>query len=194
MGIAEVEGLWHLRPYQIATGKSSKLIPTIGLSLGMIYFNTYRYAYTNQKNGEAYPDYVSRMKNDHLFNLRDLGSEGQNFLPGSKPYSPIAFNIGTSFSTTYLMKRWALKGEVKFVYSSTDYLDDFGPGLWFGGDYDALRAAAYDKLPGISESDLNKISNYSLKDKIAPNTPRSTNGLNDWYFQLHLGASYILFK
>jgi hypothetical protein len=58
----------------------------------------------------------------------------------------------------------------------------------------ALRAAAYDKFPGITESDLNKISNSSMKDKIAPNTPRSTNGLNDWYFQLHLGASYILFK
>lgn len=194
MGIAEVEGLWHLRPYQIATGKSSKIIPTVGLSLGMIYFNTYRYAYTNQKNGEAYPDYVSRMKNEHLYNLRDLGSEGQNFLPGSEPYSPIAFNVGTSFSLTYLMKRWAFKGEIKAVYTSTDYLDDFGPGLWFGGDYDALRAAAYDKLPGISESDLNKISNSSLKDKIAPNTPRSTNGLNDWYFQAHMGASYILFK
>lgn len=194
MGIAEVEGLWHLRPYQIATGKSSKLIPTVGLSLGMIYFNTYRYAYTNQKNGEAYPDYVSRMKNEHLYNLRDLGSEGQNFLPGAKPYSPIAFNIGTSFSVTYLMKRWAFKGELKAVYTSTDYLDDFGPGLWFGGDYDAMRAAAYDKLPGITEADLNKISNSSLKDKIAPNTPRSTNGLNDWYFQAHMGASYILFK
>ena len=194
MGIAEVEGMWHLRPYQLAAGKSGKLIPTVGLSLGMLYFNTYRYAYTNQKNGEAYPDYVSRMKNEHLYNLRNLGSEGQNFLPGAKPYSPIAFNIGTSFSTTYLMKRWAIKGEVKAVYTSTDYLDDYGPGLWFGGDYNAMRAAAYDKLPGISESDMNKISNYSLKDKIAPNTPRSTNGLNDWYFQMHLGASYILFK
>ncbi len=194
MGIAEIEGMWHLRPYIIGAGKSSKIIPTLGLSLGMIYFNTYRYAYTGQKSKEEYSDYVARMKNEHLYNLRDLGSEGQNFLPGSSPYSPIAFNIGTSFSLTYLMKRWAIKGEMKAVYTSTDYLDDFGPGLWFGGDYDAMRAAAYDKLPGISESDLNKISNYSLKDKIAPNAPRSTNGLNDWYFQLHLGASYILFK
>ncbi len=194
MGIAEVEGLWHLRPYQLSTGKTSRIIPTLGLSLGMIYFNTYRYAYTNQGNKEAYSDYVARMKNEHLYNLRDLGSEGQNFLPGAKPYSPIAFNVGTSFSLTYLRKRWAFKGEMKAVYTSTDYLDDYGPGVWFGGDYDAMRAAAYDKLPGITESDMNKISNYSLKDKIAPNAPRSTNGLNDWYFQLHLGASYILFK
>ncbi len=194
MGIAEVEGLWHLRPYQLSTGKTSRIIPTLGLSLGMIYFNTYRYAYTNQGNKEAYSDYVARMKNEHLYNLRDLGSEGQNYLPGAKPYSPIAFNVGTSFSLTYLRKRWAFKGEMKAVYTSTDYLDDYGPGVWFGGDYDAMRAAAYDKLPGITESDMNKISNYSLKDKIAPNAPRSTNGLNDWYFQLHLGASYILFK
>ncbi len=194
MGIAEVEGLWHLKPYQLVAGKSSRIIPTLGLSLGMMYFNTYRYAYTGQKSKEEYSDYVARMKNEHLYNLRDLGSEGQNFLPGASPYSPIAFNIGTSFSLTYLMKRWTIKGEMKAVYTSTDYLDDYGPGLWFGGDYDAMRAAAYDKLPGISESDLNKISNYSLKDKIAPNAPRSTNGLNDWYFQMHLGASYILFK
>lgn len=194
MGIVELEGLWHMRPYQISAGKTAKLVPSLGLSVGMLYFNTYRFAYSRQQSGEEFSEYVDRMKNEHLYNLRDLGSEGQNFLPGAKPYSPIAFNIGTSFSLTYLRKRWAFKGEMKAVYTSTDYLDDYGPGLWFGGDYDAMRAAAYDKYPGISESELNKISNYSLKDKIAPNAQRSTNGLNDWYFQFHLGASYILFK
>ena len=120
MGIAEVEGLWHLSPYYLAAGKSTRLIPSLGLSLGVLYFNTYRYAYTGQKSKESYSDYVARMKNEHLYNLRDLGSEGQNFLPGAKPYSPIAFNVGTSFSLTFLMKRWTIKGEMKAVYSCTD--------------------------------------------------------------------------
>ena len=134
------------------------------------------------------------MNNEHLWNLRLLGSEGQNFLPGKSPYSTIAFNLGSSFSLTYLRKRFALKGEMKVVYTSTDYLDDFGPGVWFGGNYDKMVETAFSKYDNISQSDMIKISGSDLKDKIGVSIPRSTDGLNDWYYQFHLGMSFMLFK
>lgn len=191
MWIGEVEALWHLRSYQIRDGKRSKLIPTLGLSVGMLHYTPYRYAYTNQKNRETRADYVLRMKEDHRYSLRELGSEGQNFLPNAKPYSSIAFNVGSSFTLTYLFKRFAIKGEMRAAYTSTDYLDDFGSGFWYGGDVDALRAN--NQIQTITrEADLNKIIGYDAR--IAPNAPRSVDGLNDWYYQLHLGLSYILIK
>ena len=194
MGILEFEGLWHLRSYKIDEVKKSKIIPSIGLSVGVIYFTPYRYAYSNQGNNESRSDYEARMNSDHLFNLRSLGSEGQNFLPGKSQYSSIAFNVGTSFSLTYLMKRFALKGEMKVAYTSTDYLDDFGPGIWFGGDYNKMVDAAFKQYDNITQADMNKISGSSMKSLIGANIPRSTNGLNDWYYQLHLGMSYMLFN
>jgi hypothetical protein len=191
MWIGEIEALWHLTSYQIKEGKNSKIIPSIGLSLGMMHYTPYRYAYTNQKNSETREDYLVRMKEFHRYNLRELGSEGQNFLPNSRPYSTIAFNIGSSFSLTYLFKRFAIKGEMKAAYTSTDYLDDFGPGFWYGGDVDALRVNQ--KLQFVTrEADLNKIIGYD--SRIETNAPRSIDGLNDWYYQLHLGMSYILIK
>ncbi len=194
MGILEFEGLWHLRAYKIDEGKNSKLIPSIGLSLGVLYFTPYRYAYTSQRNNETRSAYEERMNTEHLWNLRDLGSEGQNFLPGKSQYSAIAFNVGTSFSLTYLMKRFAVKGEMKVAYTSTDYLDDFGPGLWFGGDYNKMVESAYKQFDNITQADMNKITGSSMKSIIGANIPRSTNGLNDWYYQLHLGMSYMLFN
>ena len=194
MGILEFEGLWHLRSYKIDEVKKSKIIPSIGLSVGVMYFTPYRYAYSNQGNNESRSDYEARMNSDHLFNLRSLGSEGQNFLPGKSQYSPIAFNVGTSFSLTYLMKRFAVKGEMKVAYTSTDYLDDFGPGLWFGGDYNKMVESAYKQFDNITQADMNKITGSSMKSIIGANIPRSTNGLNDWYYQLHLGMSYMLFN
>ncbi len=190
MQILEIEGLWHLKSYQLERNENHKFIPSLGLSLGVLHFTPYRIAMADRKTGESSSDYESRLYSDHMYNLRDLGSEGQNFLPGAKPYSSIALNIGSSFSMTYLRKRYAIKGEMKFVYTSTDYLDDFGPGLWSGGDMNKLRSSS--KVELTDPADLQKITQYN--GAIAKNAPRSTNGLNDWYFQLHLGMSYRLFK
>ena len=190
MQILEIEGLWHLRSYKLESNNKYKFIPSLGLSLGVLHFTPYRIANADRKTGESSSDYESRLYSEHMYNLRDLGSEGQNFIPGASTYSSIALNVGSSFSLTYLRKRYAIKGEFKFVYTSTDYLDDFGPGLWSGGDINKLRASS--KVELTDPADLQKITQYN--GAIAKNAPRSTNGLNDWYMQLHLGMSYRLFK
>lgn len=185
----EIEGLWHLKSYNLAPNQWSKLIPSIGLSLGAIHFTPYRTKYTQQGEDEGYFSYLSRNR-DNRYNLRDLGTEGQHFLPGGEPYSSLALTAGLSFSMTWLFEDFALKGEVRSTYTSTDYLDDFGPGLWYGGDADAVRAN--NGFEGISDSDLDNILREIQLPKT--NTFRSTDGLNDWYFQGHLGFSIFLDK
>jgi len=198
MGLLEFEGLWHLRPYKIEAGKNSTTIPSIGLSAGIMYFTPYRIAFVEgQSSTETRDDWENKMYTKHLWDLRKLGSEGQNFLPGKSPYSPIAFNLGTSFSLTYLKKRYALKGEMKFVYTSTDYLDDFGPGIWYGGNYDKMVKSAYKMYDNIPQADMDAITwtpNSNKQKRLGWINPRSTDGLNDWYYQLHLGMSYFIFK
>ena len=196
MWIAEFEALWHLRTYKIKQGRNGRLIPSFGIGVGVLHFTPYRYAYTSQKSAETYADYVARQKAQHKYNLRKLGSEGQNFLPGESQYSSIAINFGPSFSLTWLRKRWAFKGEMKAMYTNTDYLDDFGRGVWYGGDREKVQSTHEVDFSNTPEnrrlSDLNKITSFN--PNLGTNAPRSTDGLNDWYYQLHLGLSYTLFK
>jgi hypothetical protein len=185
----EIEGLWHLRSYELRPNQWSKLIPSIGLSVGAFHFTPYRTLYTPQGDDENYFEYLARNR-ENRYNLRDLGTEGQNFLPGAKPYGSLALSAGLSFSMTWLFQDFALKGEVRSVYTSTDYLDDFGPGLWYGGDANAVKNNH--RYDGLSDNEVGLILREIELPK--PNTFRSTDGLNDWYFQGHLGFSIFLDK
>jgi hypothetical protein len=191
MNNLEIEGLWHLVPYELKKGKKYRIIPTLGLSLGAIHYTPYRYTWAPSFPGEKWEDYKF---NPTKHNLRKLGSEGQNFLPGAKPYGIFAGSVGTSFQLAYLRKKWALKGEMKFVYTSTDYLDDFGPGIWYGGDLQKVRENH--KIKNITNQELRDITTelqYNV-DRVSKSAYRSTDGLNDWYYQAHLGFSYFLFS
>jgi hypothetical protein len=81
---------------------------------------------------------------------------------------------------------------LKAIYTSTDYLDDFGPGLWYGGDFNQMVANQKAVEQGVDDylAKVQKISAYN--PAINQSTYRSTNGLNDWYFQAHMGISYNL--
>lgn len=184
----EFEGIWHLRQYQLNPNQRSKLIPSIGLNFGTIQFTPQRTKYTTRLEDDNYFSYLSRAK-ERRINLRDLGSEGQNFLPGAEPYSQLALTGGMSFSMTWLFQNFALKGEIKGVYTSTDYLDDFGPGLWYGGNRDAVIDNAQVD-PNLTRGEVaSYVQNVDLPQ---PGIQRSTDGLNDWYFQGHLGFSIFL--
>jgi len=192
MNIVEGEMVWHLKDYAFKPGRNSRFVPSIGLSFGALQYTPYRYAYKSQRDDEAYAAYKSRMNNEYRFNLRKLGSEGQNFLPGTKQYSQFAGNVGATLMLAYIRKKWSFKGEIKSVYTTTDYLDDFGPGLWYGGNYQLMRDNQEAIDPNSPEylANLNKISAYN--PAINTSTYRSTNGKNDWYFQMHMGLSYNL--
>jgi hypothetical protein len=192
MHILEFEGLWHLKDYKIRNGRNSRLVPTLGISLGVLQYTPYRFAYKNMRNDQTYAEYTKFMKENYLLDLRKFGSEGQNFLPGIKPYGQFTTSAGISYSMAYVRERWSLKGEFKGVYTFSDYLDDFGPGLWYGGDYDQmiLNQKAVEQGADDYLAKVQKISAYN--SQISQKTFRSTNGLNDWYFQAHMGISYNL--
>ncbi len=184
---AEVEALWHLVPYQLREGKKFRIIPTLGLSLGVFHYTPYRYTWDPTFPGQKWEDYKFKPEKH---SLRKLGSEGQYFLPGAKPYNTMAANIGSSFQLAFLTRKWAFKGEMKFVYTSTDYLDDFGPGIWYGGDINRVRDNH--QLEDITPHQLGEITKSN--GNISKSAYRSTDGLNDWYYQAHLGFSYFLFS
>jgi hypothetical protein len=182
----------------------------MGISAGIFTYTPYRIAYRNQKNSESAAAYKARLWSEERVSLRELGMEGQNFLENKKPYGLVSGNVGLSWQLAYLRKRWALKGEMKAVYTFTDYLDDYGPGIWYGGDHErwlnTIKEDEYFTNPDnkffieqngqyLPLAKFNKVSGGSTTpDLISTTAARSTNGLNDWYFQLHMGLSYILSK
>ena len=201
MFILESEGQWHLRSYEIEAGHKSKVVPSIGLSAGLMHFTPYRTIWRSVDPSVSLPSENRRsaFKDGSIYNLRKLGSEGQNFLPGESPYSTIAALVGTSFSLSYLRDRWAFKGEIKFNYTSTDYLDDFGKGNWYGSNIVLLRenqkiGDLSTNYPNYSSSDQNLQTITPYDENVGAIAPRSTNGLNDWYYQAHIGISYLLFQ
>ncbi|MCL9980422.1 MAG: hypothetical protein NBV77_03155 [Bacteroidia bacterium] len=208
MTVLDVEGLWHIGKYSFKPGQKGKFVNSMGISLGVFTYTPYRIAYRNQKNDESDAAYKARLWSEERVNLRELGLEGQNFLENSKPYGKFSMNVGLSWQLAYIRKRWAFKGEAKAVYTFTDYLDDYGPGLWYGGDYDAWLQSVKDNPTYAQDptffanGDLNqplaklyKTSGGSTTHTvISPNAARSTNGVNDWYYQAHMGLSYRLQK
>ncbi len=184
MYILEGEALWHLRSYKLEDGKKSKLIPTLGLSLGLMHYTPYRAIYRAWKRKKyTFAEHKVNVYENDLYDLRKLGSEGQNFLPGESPYSTITGLIGTSFSLTYLRQRWTLKAEMKLSYTGTDYLDDYGKGAWYGGNVELLKANQ--QIGDLSSSYPRELDEWielerrliSYDENIGPSAPRSTDGL-----------------
>ncbi|MDP1727904.1 MAG: hypothetical protein Q8M15_14055 [Bacteroidota bacterium] len=189
MQILEFQGLWYLKNYSLAENQQAKLIPAIEFGAGIFHFTPYRYIWEARDPEESVYQWRQRIYKNNRVNLRELGTEGQNFLPGAKRYSSIAVSSNFTFSLCVLMKNWSVKGEAKVVLTSTDYLDDFGPGLWYGGDFNKLIESAKETT-NYSDQVLSQTLHYD--DRVAPNARRSTNNFTDAYFQFHLGISYFI--
>lgn len=177
MHILEATALYHIRSWEFGLF-GNKVLPSVSLGLGAFHYTPYRIQWVDEDN-------FNKIK------LRELGTEGQNFLPGKEQYSTLAAHINLGVQISYsLGERWSLNGEGKLIMTSTDYLDDFGQGIWYGGDFAAYEAAARDA--GYSTQDIFLANPWS--PEIAKNAPRATNSLNDFYYQLHIGLSYKLGK
>ena len=184
----DFEMLWHLRTYEQSRIKSYKVVPSVGLALGVFQFTPYRTQWINRDEVDSWFE-RKRLSLESAVNLRDIGTEGQYFLPGMKPYSSLAMSASGILSLSIIFKKFTIKAEGRFVYTSTDYLDDFGPGLYFGGDASQVIANADTDL---SSAEIARTLN--ARNGLATNAYRSTNGLNDWYYQMQLGLSFPLGK
>jgi len=208
MNILDLEGVWHIGKYNLKPGQKWKFVNSLGLSVGLFSYTPYRLAYRNQKNSESYEAYKARIWDEERVSLGELGLEGKSFLENKKQYGKYAANFGLSWQLAYIRKRWAFKGEMKAVYTTTDYLDDYGPGVWYGGDYDRWLQSVKDNPDFANDptlfangnlnqpyAKLYKVSGGSTTHtKISSTAARSVDGLNDWYYQAHMGLSYRLQK
>lgn len=133
-----------------------------------------------------------------LVSLRPLGTEGQNFLSGKKPYGKFTGSFNLAYNVVFQKNRWLFKGEVKKVFSFSDYLDDWGSGQWYGGDYDKwLASLPAGNIDPFSGQDLNIIAGLGeyyqveYKDKgLDLAAKKSATPLPDGYLQFHLGVAY----
>ena len=156
-------------------------IPAIGTGISLCYFEPYRMIVYSRNKDTA-----------EFIKLRSLGLEGQNFLSNKKDYLPITMNINLSFQLAYAYKNWRLRYEIKAIMSFSDYLDDYGQGFVYGGNYDKWKESLgevdlpIDKHTGKQITIEQAFPNYTSTIK------RTTNLLPDMFFPQHIGVSYVL--
>jgi hypothetical protein len=163
--------------------KKGEWIPAIGTGASLSYFEPYRMVVYSRNRDSA-----------EFMKLRPLGLEGQNFLSNKRDYIPITINLNISFQLCYAYKNWRFRYEVKAIMSFSDYLDDFGQGYAYGGNYEEWKKNVgnvdlpVDKHTGKQITLEQAFPNYTSEIK------RTTNLLPDMYFPQHIGVSYVLGK
>ncbi|MDC3183679.1 hypothetical protein OAT32_02680, partial [Schleiferiaceae bacterium] len=181
---------YHLRDYDLPEGKKFWIVPSFGFGLGVMNYTPYREV---RGLDVGTPRFLSwKRARTHYVDLREIGSEGQNILPTGRAYGKWAGLYNASFQLSLHTKKWIYKGEIKSNMTTTDYLDDFGRGAWYGGDYEAWGEAL-----DVSYFDVNtgqevpltpqQISRVPAEANLF--TPRATNNLMDGYMQFHIGIA-----
>lgn len=181
------------RDYSLKKFQKGKWIPQLGLGMGLFHYTPFR-----EYNVNVYDENGLVVGNEYKFmNLRSVGTEGQLYLPGGKKYGSIAGSVNTSFQLTYLKQKWAFHAEIKSVFTTTDYLDDFGSGVWYGGDiqkwYDA-SPEAIDPNTGQKPYSSTMMAYYTdyVNRGYTTSQVRTKSMMPDGYFQYHLGMTYFL--
>ena len=182
--------LYHLRDYNLPEGKKFWIVPSVGFGLGVMNYTPYREV---RGLDVGTPRFLSwKRARTHYVDLREIGSEGQNILPNGRAYGKWAGLYNASFQLSLHTKKWIYKGEIKSNMTTTDYLDDFGRGAWYGGDYEAwgeaLDVSYFDVSTG-QEVPLTpqQISRVPAEANLF--TPRATNNMMDGYMQFHIGIA-----
>jgi hypothetical protein len=181
---------YHFRDYNLPEGKKIWIVPSFGLGLGVMNYTPYREVRGLQVGDPAFLRW--KRAKAHYVDLREVGSEGQHILPNGRAYGKWAGLYNASFQLSMHTSKWIYKAELKSNMTTTDYLDDFGRGAWYGGNYswweDALDVSYFDvesgrEVPLTAEQVSDIPSDFNLF------TPRATNNLMDGYLQLHIGLS-----
>jgi hypothetical protein len=186
MHILDFEAIYYFVPknnYSHSLDKNikGKFIPGFGFGASFMKYDPYKNLV------------YSRSKDTAVFvPLRPLGMEGQNFLANKRDYGKFTMNLNVSFQLVYLYKNMRFRYELKASLSMSDYLDDYGQGYTYGGNYKNWVNNApdidlgYDKVNNREITLENSFPNYSNSYK------RSTNLLPDMFFSQHIGVSYDL--
>lgn len=185
MNILDFEAIYYFAPkhnysHSLDKNVKGKLVPGFGFGASFMRFDPYKnLVYSRSKDTAAFVA------------LRPLGTEGQNFLPNKHKYGKYAMNLNVSFQLAYLYKNFRFRYEVKASLSMSDYLDDYGQGFTYGGNYKEWIAT----LPADPNLGYDKLNNRPITaESYFPNINnsyrRTTNLLPDMFFSQHIGVSY----
>jgi hypothetical protein len=185
----EFEAIRHFRSNQIKDGKNSKWIPSWTAGIGALHFTPY--ALQNVRTtDEPYKWYLLTTRDVHR-NLRRVGTAGQNNINGMSRYGSFALMASTGFSLSYKRQSWSLTGQIKGNLTSTDYLDDFGRGTYFGGDYDGWLETVpeYTYNDPLSGNDV-QFAPLRLGGRlVSSGGSRAQNYMPDGFWQVQLSFS-----
>lgn len=176
--------------YHFAESKSKKVnqsepkkghwIPSVGTGVSLCYFEPYRMVvYSRYKDSAAF------------VKLRPMGMEGQNFLSNKKDYIPVTLNLNLSFQLAYAYKNWRLRYEIKAIMSFSDYLDDYGQGYAYGGNYEKWKESLGDINLPIDKHTGKQVTIEQAFPNYESSQIRTTNLLPDMFFPQHIGVSYV---
>ncbi len=156
-----------------------KWVSGIGAGIGIFSYDPYRYSVYSKYAGEV--QWVS---------LREMGTEGQNFIPGKSRYSQYAMNLNVHYELNFCYERWKFKTELRGVITSTNYLDDMGDGYYYGNDYAkwAATAPAWANYVDKNGNSVPMVQVFPDFGKVA--SKRTYSLLPDGYIQFHMGLSY----
>jgi len=177
----DFNALWNLKPlinYESAKTNKVSFTPILGLGVTFFKFDPYRNLYYSKS-----ADSVIKVS------LRELGTEGQNY-NGKGQYFQYSGGLNGLFQMNISYQRFHLKGEMKYVFTFTDYLDDFGKGILYGGDYNKWVETNNGRLDDqIKVFDSTRklksfFPEYNLTNK------RTADIITDSYMQFHIGIGY----
>ena len=181
----ELEVQRHILPNQLLESKKARLVPSVTAGIGIMHFTPYA-TYFNQSNW-PYSWYLGNGTNERV-NLRQLGTQGQNVVPGMSPYGSFAAILSTGLKLNYKRPKWNLGAELKGNITSTDYLDDFGRGTYYGGD----RVSWYENnvLPTFISNESQDETEFPIKriwdQENKYGGSRAQNYLPDGFWQIQL--------
>ncbi len=186
MYILDFDAIYYFAPkhdYLLANNKDGvgHWIPAIGFGVGFMRFDPYKCLVYNRSKDTA-----------SFIALRPLGTEGQNFLSSKKGYGAYTINFNVSFQLAYVYKKFRFRYEVKTVWSMSDYLDDYGQGFTYGGDYEQWKASNGDIDLPIDKTTGKQVTIEQAFSPYNSDIKRTNNLLPDMFFQQHIGVSYDL--
>jgi hypothetical protein len=181
---------YHFKEYDHKRADKLQIIPSIGLGFGLLKYTPYREVSGLRIGDPAFLDWQNRKL--LYVDLREVGTEGQYIIPNGRMYGKLAGVYNLTFQLSAHSKKFIYKAEIKSNMTTTDYLDDFGRGAWFGGNYEiweeSLDISYPNVLLGTSEP-LTASNITQVPSSINAFTPRAINNIMDGFIQINFGIA-----
>ena len=184
----EFAGTRYFSSNQLNQGQKHKFVSGCTAGLGVLHFTPYAVKNIRTTN-ESFRWYLLTTQ-DVKRNLRAAGTAGQNNIDGMDHYNTIALMASTGITLSYLRPTWRLTAEIKGNMTTTDYLDDFGRGTYYGGDFTSWA----ESVPNYTYTDpfSGEERNWTLNDISQANYrggSRAQNYLPDGFWQIQISLS-----